>query len=59
MGANVGYRDFVREQRLPAKYFMGFGVVENVAPESAALGWQFSDVPNPTPDPFYSTSHPI
>ena len=53
VGANIGYRDFIMNQRLETKYYMGFGIIEYNPNEINRVPWQFSSRPNKIPTNFY------
>jgi O-methyltransferase len=53
VGASVGYEDFVAEQGLEPRYFLGFGVVEKPAPGVDPLPWTCSPTPNPVEPNFF------
>jgi hypothetical protein len=58
VGALEGYRQFISEQGLNEKYFMGFGVVES-NPHLEPLNWPMSSHPPRETHYLYRASNPI
>lgn len=58
VGALEGYRQFISEQGLNEKYFMGFGVVES-NPHLEPLNWPMSSHPSRETHYLYRASNPI
>lgn len=45
VGATVGYNDFVVQEKLEPRYFMGFGVVEFASRDELKVSWQCQPTP--------------
>jgi hypothetical protein len=58
VGALEGYRQFISEQGLHEKYFMGFGVVES-NPQVEPLNWPMSSHPPRETHYLYRAANPI
>jgi len=54
VGADIGYREFVQEEQLEPKYYMGFGVVEFAKDSDQNIPWVFSLRPNKIPKNYYT-----
>ena len=54
VGADVGYSDFINNESLEPKYFLGFGVVESPVRSEHGLSWSFSASPNPIRANFFA-----
>lgn len=55
VGANAGYMDFIEEEKMQPKYYMGFGVVEFTADAHTMIPWQYSISPKSIPRNYYGT----